>query len=122
MAQRLPDAELAYVEETKVAGYLLDPEHPDNKGKAGFFSGFGFRQGRWEALRDALLEHARENAVAETRATPYGIQYALQGPLKTPDGRAPAVLSVWERRTGERAPRLVTAYPESEKRARRRER
>jgi hypothetical protein len=120
MAERLPMAEEAYAEEAKVAGYLLDPEHPRNGGKARFFSGFGFRAQRWHVLREALLLHARESAVTEGRETPYGIQYAVQGPLVAPDGRAPVGISVWELRTGERAPRLVTAYPGSEESLRRR--
>ncbi|QIN78346.1 hypothetical protein GBA65_07235 [Rubrobacter marinus] len=112
---RLPDAELAYVEEQKVTGYLLAFGHPDGHGKAVYFSGFGFRSEEWRRLADALLEHAA-GEIVEREETPFGVQYAVEGPLRAPDGRRPSVRSVWEERPGGRGPRLVTAYPGSRRR------
>ncbi len=112
----LPNAGLAYVEERKVRGYLLALEHPDGHGKAAFFMRFGFRLEEWERLVEALLEHARENRLVEREETPFGVQYAVEGPLRSPNGRAPPVRSVWEERPGEPGPRLVTAYPGQRKR------
>ena len=113
MAERLPNAEEAYTDEAKVAGYLLDPEHPRNEGKAGFFFRHGFTGEAWEVLTEALLRHAREGELAETRRNPYGAKYVVEGPIASPDGRDPKVRSVWivESGTGSPAPRLVTAYP-----------
>jgi hypothetical protein len=34
---KLPNADKAIVEHKKVVDYLLNPAHPDNSGKAGFF-------------------------------------------------------------------------------------
>lgn len=109
--QRMPGADLAYVEENKITGYLLSLEHPDGRSKAAFFTGLGFRAERWEELSEALLRHARECGLVEEERTPFGIQYAIEGPLITPGVRRPTVRSVWEQRGGERGPRLVTAYP-----------
>lgn len=108
---RLPDPGSAYVEERKVTGYLLAFGHPDGHDKAVYFSGFGFRSGGWQLLADALTAHAATGELVETEETPFGVQYAVEGPLRAPDGRRPSVRSVWEQRPGGRGPRLVTAYP-----------
>lgn len=113
---RLPDMELAHVEEQKVTGYLLAFGHPDGHDKAVYFARFGFRTEEWRLLADALLEHAATGELIEREGTPFGVQYAVEGPLSTPDGRRPSVRSVWERRPGGRGPRLVTAYPASRRR------
>jgi hypothetical protein len=107
----LPNAEMAYVEERKITEYLLALGHPDGHDKAAFFMRFGFRPDNWERLAEALLVHARENELAEREETLYGVQYAVDGPLRTPNGRSPPVRSVWEQRPGAAGPRLITAYP-----------
>lgn len=109
--ERLPNVELAYVEERKVKCYLLALEHPDGHDKAVFFMRFGFRFEEWERLAEALLEHARKNRLVEREETQFGVQYSAEGPLRSPDGRMPVVRSVREERPGARGPRLVTAYP-----------
>ncbi len=116
--RRMPAAQSAYVEEQKVAGYLLSAEHPDGRGKATFFMSFGFRVEDWGEFSEALLRHAWENEIVEAEETPFGVQYAVEGPLRTPDGRMPVVRSVWEQRPDEEGPRLVTAYPGKERRRR----
>jgi hypothetical protein len=49
--------------------------------------------------------------VTEIEGTPFGVSYAVEGPLATPDGRAPVVRVIWFISTDEVVPRLVTAYP-----------
>ncbi len=44
---QLPDAERAAVPERKIVDYLLSPFHPDGRGKARFFRGFGFSAAQW---------------------------------------------------------------------------
>lgn len=113
---RLPNVDSAYVEERKVTGYLLALGHPDGHDKAVFFARFGFRPEEWERLVEALLEHARANELVEREETRFGVQYAVDGPLRAPDGRTPSVRSVWEEKPGGRGPRLVTAYPAQKRR------
>ena len=108
---KMPDAEVAYVPEEKITAYLLEPVHPEGGDKAAFLIRFGFRVAAPEELRDALLQHAREGTLAATRATPFGPQYAVEGPLRTPDARDPGFRTVWLRKAGEAGPRFVTAYP-----------
>ncbi len=111
MSTRLPDAERAVVPEQKVRAYLLSETHPDGRGKARFFSGYGYSDADWQTLAAALRRHPGEHSVAEIVETPFGVRYVVDGSLPTPDGRNPNVRTVWfiEREGG--APRLVTAYP-----------
>jgi len=116
--RKMPDAESAYVEEQKIRGYLLCTDHPDGRAKAAFFMGFGFRVEDWKEFSEALLRHARQNELVEAEQTPFGVQYAVEGPLTAPDERTPIVRSVWERGSEEERPRLITAYPGKERRRR----
>ncbi len=100
---RMPGAELTFVEDAKL-GYLLREED-----KGGFFSRVGFSQEESEALRLALLEHARERPVVRTQETRFGIKYVLEGRLRSPDGRDPETRTVWIVERGR--PRFLTAYP-----------
>ena len=105
----LPD--IRRVERRKIDEYLL---HPINsRGKASFFQAHGFALVRWEALRDALIEHASAWPVAEVVVSPYGSRYLVRGGLRTPSGRDPwpLVCSVWQADNGDTGVRLITAYP-----------
>ena len=74
---KLPD--LRRIDRSKIDEYLL---HPINgRGKAAFFEAYGFSLLRWEALRDALLDHALTGLVQEVVVSPYGSRYAVRGGL-----------------------------------------
>lgn len=111
---KLPNAEHASVEDAKLLGYLLNPKHPHGTHKAHFLGRFGFGRENLEQLRAALLEHGECHDVARISETGYGPRYAVEGVLRTPDGRDPLVRTVWQMDKGEVAPRLLTAYPLSE--------
>jgi len=51
---KLPNAHLAVVQQEKIKEYLLNPAHPDNGGKAAFFSMLGFHRGDWARFTEAL--------------------------------------------------------------------
>lgn len=109
--QSLPNVEQAIVDERKLTGYLLSSEHPFGRAKARFLLHFGFRLEAWEMPRTVLLDYARFNAVTRQEATPFGMTYVIDGPLSTPDSRAPAVRVVWFVDAGSECPRFVTACP-----------
>jgi hypothetical protein len=90
---------------------LLFESHADGRGKAGFFLGYGFSVGGWHILAAALRSHALENDVIQSVDTPFGVGYVVEGTLRAPDGRRPAVRVVWFIERGEGTPRFVTAYP-----------
>ncbi len=108
---KLPNAENARVEDAKLLGYLLNPDHPHGTHKARYLGRFGFRSDNPAAARSALLEHGRSHDVVRVAQTGYGPRYAVEGILATPDGRNPYVRTVWQMDNGEVAPRLITAYP-----------
>lgn len=54
---RLPNAHLAVIEESKITGYLLSDSHPTGRSKAAYFRQFGFQALSWRTLRDALFSH-----------------------------------------------------------------
>jgi hypothetical protein len=108
---KLPNAQLAVVEQAKVCDYLLNPAHRFGASKARFFARFGFTVDDWEALAVALREHGAQNEVARFKETGFGPRYEVDGELAAPDGRRPRVRSVWQLDAGQTAPRLVTAHP-----------
>lgn len=91
--------------------YLLSSTHRGGRGKAGFFSAFGFQVSAWEALADALRQQARDNVVTLSEDTPFGTRYVIEGPLVAPNGWQLQVRTVWFIDESGRAPRFVTAYP-----------
>ena len=108
---RLPNASAATVPREKITGYLLSATHRVGRHKAEFFVRFGFRVQAWEALADALRDHATRHEVARMEPSAFGARYIVDGMMVTPDGRNPRVRSVWFIRRGQEAPQFVTAHP-----------
>lgn len=108
---RLPNAEQAWVEEKKIAAYLLKLDHPEGGPKAKFFLGRGFTAACWENLSDALRHHARHNPVIRIKTTAFATNYSLDCNVPTPDQSFPCIRTVWEIRADDARPRLITAHP-----------
>jgi hypothetical protein len=108
---RLPNAERATVDDTKVRDYLLSPDHRVGRSKARFFGALGFTQAAWPALRDALLAVAREGVAEPGETSVFGQKHVVRGIIRGPTGRTAAVVTAWIVLRGEDAPRFVTAYP-----------
>jgi hypothetical protein len=107
---KLPNAESAEVSEDKLLRYLLSESHLVGRAKARFFAKLGYTARDWLALRQALLEIAADSEVAETTATPHGTKYIVDGYLQRPGYAGARLRTIWIVE-GERAPRLVTAFP-----------
>jgi hypothetical protein len=69
---KLPNGHLALVEREKIADYLLNPAHPDNGGKASFFSSFGFRAEDWPVLATAFRQLAMTSTVIKSLRSSHG--------------------------------------------------
>ncbi|MBK5966906.1 hypothetical protein CCR95_23255 [Thiocystis minor] len=108
---KLPNLERAFVRPEKITQYLLSETHPVGRYKARFFIGFGFSLASWQRLETALMQHPAQYEVVEIASTPFGVSYAIDGPLLTPDGRNPQVKTVWFLETGQIAPYFITAHP-----------
>ena len=78
---KLPNADLAIVEEAKICDYLLSSSHPVGTAKAEFFGDFGFTAENWAVFAVALRQHGLENEVARSRETGFGPRYEVDGPL-----------------------------------------
>nr|WP_294544337.1 DUF6883 domain-containing protein [uncultured Rhodopila sp.] len=109
-ATRVPGAANATVAPEKVRDYLLAAEHPDNAGKAAFFSLFGFTSEQWTELRLALAAHPANNVVVGRVPADDGMRCRVRCNLQTPDGRNPCVTTIWAVEGGQ-PPRLITAFP-----------
>jgi hypothetical protein len=107
---KLPGLPAIQVDDVKVRDYLLNPENPQNSGKAGLFTRFGFSRERWAELAESLGRHPVFNDVISTVSSSHGVKYVVQCALQTPDGRNPCLRSVWIVQPGRPGPRLVTAY------------
>ncbi len=108
---KLPNAAKAIVERIKVEDYLLNPAHPDNGGKAEFFTGLGFSSGEWETLAAAFRNLAETAEVTHFAESPHGKKYVTVGRLESPEGKSAQVQTIWIVDTGLNVARLVTAYP-----------
>ena len=108
---RLPNADRAFVEQEKIANYLLSNSSPRGKGKANFFVRFGFSATKWQAFVNALKLQGANNEVVEVTETVYGLRYEVNGIIETPHGRNPRIKTVWQFDTGTDYPRLITALP-----------
>jgi hypothetical protein len=109
-AMKLPYGELAIVSDAKLVDYLLNPGHPQGRGKAVFFFGLGYRREQPEVLRRALLSLATTVDVIESTST-FGRKFSGRGEVRTPSGRTVSLTTVWMLPDGEPPPQLVTAYP-----------
>ena len=108
---KIPNADRAIVEATKLRDYLLLPSHPVGRFKAPFFAALGYSQDQWPQLEaDPRAQHLLQDAEPAAAAS-YGQKYEIRAILIGPNGRSAEVVSIWIILAGEEAPRLVTAYP-----------
>ena len=108
---KLPNANQAAVTREKIADYLLNPVHPDNGGKADFFTQLGFHRKCWKVLAAALTKLAVESEVARASESRHGNKYVIVGRMQTPGGKSPLVQTIWIVDKNRDTARLVTAYP-----------
>ncbi|HEV8643556.1 MAG TPA: hypothetical protein VGV13_20970 [Methylomirabilota bacterium] len=112
---RIPNADRAIIDATKLHGYLLSQRHPVGRFKAGFFLGLGYSAREWQRLEaDLRAQHLSREATA-AEGNPYGQKYEIHAPLEGPTGRAAEVISVWVVLVNEDFRRFVTAYPGGER-------
>ena len=84
---KLPNADLALVEREKIIDYLLNADHPDNGGKAKFFTALGFSPDNWMIMATSLRALAQRLSATMIVESSHGIKYIIDGALSTPSGR-----------------------------------
>lgn len=110
--ERVPGAESAVIEDSKLLEYALSLEHSVGRAKAVFFESIGYTRDEYEVLKEAILvalplvpgRFVKENP---DRADNWEAVITI-GRLDT-DGTVD-ICTVWEVRSG-RATRLITVYP-----------
>jgi hypothetical protein len=110
-AMQLPHVQTAVISESKIADYLLNPQHPDGAGKANFFMAAGFQVTRWQELADAIREAAKQSPVTRQMDSVHGRKYIVEGPIQAPNGGLVSIRTVWIADGSDPTPRFVTAYP-----------
>jgi hypothetical protein len=66
---KLPNLEQTVIPEGKIINYLLSFTHSSGRGKAQFFTHFGFSVENWHTLADSLANHANSPYAADRYAT-----------------------------------------------------
>ena len=111
MLVRLPHAEDAIVEESKVRDYLLSAANPRARGKPAFFHSLGFGFENCDLLRQALLRIAQSDTAEEGQSSPFGRKFEIRATIEGPSGKTARINTVWIIEDGTTSPRFVTAYP-----------
>jgi hypothetical protein len=107
---KLPGAEFAVVDISKLRDYCLDPFHPIGKHKAHIFAAvLSIVQSDAEFLRQELRRAAGGTDVIVADKDEYGQRYIIDFELARNDRRA-LVRSAWIILHGENFPRLTTCY------------
>lgn len=109
---QLPDApEEIQVQAKKLADYLLDPEHKDNRGKAKFFEQqLAITRKDWEYLHGQLIDGLGKVSYEDVRLDGHGVRFTAYLPVTGRNGATATIETGWIVRHGERAS-FVTAFP-----------
>lgn len=108
---KLPNADAAFIDSTKLRDYLLAMGHPVGRFKAAFFARLGYAQETWRRLEADLLVFARSNEASPDGVNRYGRKFRVRGILKGPSGQSAEIVAVWIILNDEDFPRFVTAFP-----------
>jgi hypothetical protein len=107
---KLPNPDRAIIDDQKLIGYCLNPDHADGQHKAYVFqSALKIGLDEMEELRAALQEAVRVHDALLGKSNQYGQRYIVDF-LMTRLERQAMVRSVWIVRYDENFPRFVTCY------------
>lgn len=107
---KLPNAENAYIDLSKLRDYALNPNHKEGRHKAVSSNrpwGINIRDADW--LYEQLLVAARTLDCQLGRRTAHGQRYIIDFTL-TRARKAASLRSAWNIRPTENFPRLITCY------------
>lgn len=107
----LPNADQALVDEDKLSGYALNPQHPLGQHKARVFqAALGIGQDDWEYLRDQILAAIPTAAVATVRVISFGTLYDVPILVEGLNGQTHEVTTAWFVANDDDRPKLVSTY------------
>ncbi|MBW7856736.1 MAG: hypothetical protein H3C43_00150 [Leptonema sp. (in: Bacteria)] len=105
---KLPNANRAQIDDSKIVNYLLSLCHPIGSGKAHFFFSLGYTI---KSLKESLLNLAVSGNISYYETNAFGTKYIVDGKVVSPFNREVNIRSVWIVDNNDLQPRLVTAYP-----------
>ena len=107
----VPNAENAFIDPTKIAGYALNPSHPVGSNKAVVFdSALGFNQSNADQLMAKIQQGIRTTPAVLGESTKYGQLFIVDIPITGPNGNTAVVRTGWILEIGSTVPRLTTAH------------
>jgi hypothetical protein len=75
---KMPGGDAAIVDQRKLTGYCLNPEHPRGKHKARVFAALGYTAEKADELRAALLKAAASNDARAAGSDQFGDRCVLE--------------------------------------------
>lgn len=109
---KVPNAKLAFVDQTKIIDYLLDPDHLYGGPKARLLLALGYSPDRWQQLAIDLLTGLQASDFLASVETRWGTRYVVAMALNTPSTKIAQFQTIWQIDLGTDVPRLITIYPE----------
>lgn len=91
----VPNSDLAFISPEKLAGYLLNHDHPTGAAKARWFNRLGYDLENLATFEQDLLRLVRESEEYQALPTQFGWKYVVEGELVTPVRTQADVVSVW---------------------------
>lgn len=111
---KLPNAENAVIDISKLRDYCLNPNHPEGKHKArAFKEKLGYDSGDVELLRRVIIEGILKADAVEQRSTPYGRRFRVDFEVERAVGviwYKAVIRTAWIIRNDENFPRLTTCF------------
>jgi|SRR6476646_6323906 len=106
---KLPNGDQAEISMQKLVDYCLNPDHPSGKHKARVFeSALNITASNANFLRELVQRAAVEGEVVQQDATAFGQVFKVDWIV--PDTNGVELRTIWEIRTNNSNPRLVSAF------------
>jgi hypothetical protein len=106
---KLPNGDQAKISIQKLVSYCLNPDHPSGKHKARVFeSALNITASNADFLRELIQAAAIEGEVVQQDATTFGQVFKVDWTV--PDTNGIELRTIWEIRTKDSNPRLVSAF------------
>jgi hypothetical protein len=109
-AIKLPNPDLAFIDDRKLLSYSLNYEHIEGKHKARVFeSALGINQSNYLVLKEAILEAVFSNFAIVEKENSFGQLYKLDFPM-TYGGKSAIIRTGWVSLEGENFVPLTTCF------------
>ena len=110
-SMKLPNRKNSVIPKEKLTNYLLSETHSTGKFKARFFRNLGFNKSNIDLFEKFIYRIAQDKTIIQKSISAYGIKYAIDGEIETPNGETVKVRTVWIIEKGQKNPRFITLYP-----------